>query len=58
MLQQVFNAVITYSGTDTARDRHGEGTKGTYSIADLAIIGQNDLSFGNAVSSWRVGFHG
>ncbi|MBT6165113.1 MAG: DNRLRE domain-containing protein [Phycisphaerae bacterium] len=43
-----------YYGTDTARDRHGEGTKG-HTPADLAIIGQNDLSFGN-VYPWRVGF--
>ena len=43
-----------WNDNDTARDMVGEATRG-HTPADLAIVGQNDLTFGN-VYPWRVGF--
>lgn len=43
-----------WNDNDTARDIVGEATRG-HTPADLAIVGQNDVSFGN-VFPWRVGF--
>ena len=45
-----------YYNNDSAFDQHGESTRGL-TPADLALVGQNDISFGNMLSM-ACGFYG